>query len=176
MNSTLRYKDYIATIHFDADDEIFVGRLIGINDVIGFHADTVGDLKIAFHEAVDDYIATCEKVGKKPQKAYSGKLMFRVSPELHAKAVVAAEAAGKSLNQWGEDAIRSCLGDESHRRYFVFTNSPAKSFGWQLPTLKPLADVQAPESVQSPSKQGSGRNVQMPMTALKSRTLVYWKQ
>lgn len=104
MNS-MSYKGYSARIDYDDEDGILVGRIAGIADVIGFHADTVEDLRTAFREAVDDYIDTCAKVGKEPQKPYSGKMMFRVAPEVHRKAAIAAELAGKSLNQWAEDVL-----------------------------------------------------------------------
>ncbi|BCH28345.1 hypothetical protein MesoLjLc_02750 [Mesorhizobium sp. L-8-10] len=53
------YKGYAARTEFDAEDEIFTGRIAGILDVVGFHADNVADLIAAFHEAVDDYLETC---------------------------------------------------------------------------------------------------------------------
>ncbi len=104
--NTMTYGGYKASISFDEEDEIFFGRLLGINDVVGFHADTVAELKAAFHEAVDDYIETCAKIGKSPQKPYSGNLMLRVDPAVHSKVALAAEIAGKSLNQWGEEVLR----------------------------------------------------------------------
>jgi predicted HicB family RNase H-like nuclease len=104
--SVMSYKGYKARVEFDAEDEIFVGHLAGINDVVGFHADTVIDLKAAFHEAVDHYQEACRKAGKSPEKPYSGQVMFRVAPEVHASAALAAQLAGKSLNQWGEEALR----------------------------------------------------------------------
>lgn len=103
----MNYKGYHARVSFEEDDDVFVGRLAGIADVVGFHADSVAALKAAFHEAVDDYVATCAKIGKDPLKPASGRLMFRVDPTLHARALIAAEVAGKSLNQWAEDALRS---------------------------------------------------------------------
>ena len=66
----------------------------------------VAGLLAAFHEAVDDYLDVCAKAGKDPQKAFSGKLMLRIDPKVHARAAAAAEVAGKSLNQWGEQVIR----------------------------------------------------------------------
>lgn len=101
----LTYKNYAAVIEFDADDKIFFGRIAGIRDGVGFHADTVDGLISAFHAAVDDYVETCAKLGKEPQKPYSGKMMFRVSPDVHRKAALAAELSGKSLNQWAEEAL-----------------------------------------------------------------------
>ena len=45
------YKGYTAKIELDPDDNIFVGHIIGIRDTVGFHGETVSELKDAFHEA-----------------------------------------------------------------------------------------------------------------------------
>ena len=68
MTSSLSYKGYKARVEFDADDRIFFGRVAGIEDGVGFHADTVDDLIAAFHEAVDDYLQTCVASDKQPEK------------------------------------------------------------------------------------------------------------
>jgi len=102
----MTYKGYAARCEFDSEDKIFFGRLAGINDVIGFHADNVEDLILAFHEAVDDYIATCAKIGKTPQRPYSGQLMMRIDPAVHASVAKAAELAGASVNKWAEARLR----------------------------------------------------------------------
>ncbi len=104
--NTMSYKGYAARVEYDDEDEIFFGRIAGIDDGVTFHADTVPELKAAFHDAVDDYVETCAKIGKAPQKPYSGRVMFRISPEIHAKAARAAELSGKSLNQWAEEVLR----------------------------------------------------------------------
>jgi len=104
MNS-MTFKGYRARIDYDDEDAIFVGHIAGIGDRIGFHADTVEDLRAAFHEAVDDYLETCAKIGKEPLKPYSGKVMFRLRPETHCNIARAAELAGKSLNQWADEAL-----------------------------------------------------------------------
>ncbi len=62
---------------------------------------------------MDDYIAHCAEIGKSPDKPYSGKVMFRIAPDLHAKAARAAEIAGKSLNQWAEEKLRAAVEKES---------------------------------------------------------------
>ncbi|MGZ8363027.1 MAG: type II toxin-antitoxin system HicB family antitoxin [Caulobacteraceae bacterium] len=103
--SVLTYNGYSAKVDFSAEDNLFVGRIAGINDVVGFHSDTVSGLLDAFHEAVDDYVQTCAAAGKSPEKPYSGNVMLRVAPEVHAKAALAAELSGKSLNQWGEETL-----------------------------------------------------------------------
>jgi predicted HicB family RNase H-like nuclease len=105
MKNSMTYKGYAARIEYDDDDQIFVGRIAGIKDGVGFHASSVEGLRGAFEEAVEDYIETCTKVGKDPEKAFSGQVMFRVSPETHRKAAIAAELSGKSLNQWAEEVL-----------------------------------------------------------------------
>lgn len=104
----MTYKGYSARIEYD--DGIFTGRLAGIRDGVGFHADTVDALRAAFHEAVEDYIETCAKIGTEPQKAFSGQVMFRIDPEVHRKAALAAELSGKSLNQWAEEVLDRAAG------------------------------------------------------------------
>ena len=101
----MTYKGYAAKIEYSDDDDCFVGHIAGIKDVIGFHADSVKELRRAFEEAVDDYLVTCEKVGREPQRPYSGKLMLRVPPEIHARAAMMAEAHGMSINQWAADVL-----------------------------------------------------------------------
>jgi predicted HicB family RNase H-like nuclease len=103
--STMTYKGYAARIEYSDEDGCFIGHIAGIKDVIGFHAVSVNELRIAFEESVDDYLATCEKVGREPQKPYSGKLMLRVPPEIHARAAMMAEAHGMSINQWAADVL-----------------------------------------------------------------------
>ena len=110
MTNSMTHKSYSARIEYDDDDGIFTGRIAGIRDGVGFHADTVEGLRDAFHEAVDDYIETCMKIGKEPQKAFSGQVMFRVDPEVHRKAALAAELSGKSLNQWAEEVLDRAAG------------------------------------------------------------------
>ena len=111
MTNTMAYRGYAARIEYDDDDRIFTGRIAGIRDGVRFHADSVDGLRQAFHDAVEDYLETCAKIGKEPQKAYSGGVMFRVSPETHRKASLAAELSGKSLNQWPEEVLDRAAGE-----------------------------------------------------------------
>lgn len=110
MSNILTYKGYSARVEFDDEDGIFFGQVAGLRDGIGFHADSVSDLRTAFHEAVDDYLDTCTRVGKDPNKPYSGQVMFRLNPETHRRAALAAELSGKSLNQWAEDVLGQAAG------------------------------------------------------------------
>jgi len=62
--NTLNYKGYTAKIEFDPDDNILFGNIIGIRDTVGFHGESVTELKEAFLEAVDFYLYVLERGGK----------------------------------------------------------------------------------------------------------------
>ena len=125
MMNTMTYKGYAAKIDYSDEDLCFVGRVAGIRDVIGFHADNVTDLRTAFEEAVDDYIAYCAEQGREPLRSASGKISLRISPEVHSAINVAAEVSGKSVNQWINDTLSRAahgqqeLGDPQ-RRFAAF--------------------------------------------------------
>jgi predicted HicB family RNase H-like nuclease len=104
--NTIQYKGYRASIVYETEDDLLVGRIIAINDIISFHGTSLKEIKTAFKESVDDYLSLCKEMGKDPNKPYSGKVMFRIDPEVHAKAALAAQLKGVSLNQWAEDVLR----------------------------------------------------------------------
>lgn len=105
MKNVMTYKGYTARIEFDQRDNIFTGKIIGIADNITFHGETVKELRAEFQAAIVHYIADCAATGRKPLKAASGKMMLRVSPEIHARALAIAKTTGKSLNQWAEEVL-----------------------------------------------------------------------
>ena len=103
--NTMSHKGYTARVEYDERDNILVGRLLGIRSIISFHAETVSHLRLELEKAVEDYLADCKTEGVKPEKPASGKLLLRVPPEVHGKALVAAQASGKSLNQWATELL-----------------------------------------------------------------------
>ena len=107
--NTMIYRDYAARIDYSDDDGCFIGHIADINDVVGFHGESVAELRAAFEEAVDDYLQTCEKLNRPPQKPYSGNLMLHIPPEVHAAIATAAEVIGKSIDQWATDTFVDVL-------------------------------------------------------------------
>ena len=110
MNNTITYKGYTAIIGFNAEDECLVGHIAGINDIIGFHARSVQEINKIFHETIDDYLITCKKIGREPNKPYSGKVTLRLPPGLHAQLAIKAEANGSSLNSWLVSTLNEAIG------------------------------------------------------------------
>ena len=107
--NTMSYAGYSARIEFDDRDNIFVGRVLGLRSIISFHGKTVAELRSQFKAAMEDYLADCKSQGVTPEKPASGKLLLRVPPEVHSKALVAAQVRGKSLNQWATEALQKAV-------------------------------------------------------------------
>ena len=61
MSSILEYKGYHASIEYDAEDNIFVGEVIGITDSLNFHSTSVDEVKEMFKQSIDNYLILCKK-------------------------------------------------------------------------------------------------------------------
>ncbi len=113
MKDVLVYKDYIGSVHFNANDEVFFGKIEGIDDLVSFEGDSVIELKKAFEEAVNDYLEICKEYGKKTDKSYKGSFNVRIAPDIHKKATRLALMKGMSLNQFIQKAVEEEVIRES---------------------------------------------------------------
>lgn len=102
----MTYKGYMAHVEFDDAGDIFHGEVINTRDVITFQGATVKELKKAFIDSVDDYLAFCAERGEQPDRPFSGRFNLRIDPVLHREVTIEARKSGKSLNEWVVEAIR----------------------------------------------------------------------
>jgi predicted HicB family RNase H-like nuclease len=116
MEDVLEYKGYYSSVHFSSEDEVFYGKLMAIDDLVNFEGASVKELKKAFHEAVDDYLETCEGLGKEPNKTYKGTFNVRISTDLHKAAAVYAAINNISLNDFVKTAIDFALSNKEELR------------------------------------------------------------
>jgi len=85
----LTYKDFFGSVHFDSDDQVFHGKIQGIEDLVTFEGTSVSELVQSFEEAVEDYLDLCNQTGKKPEKGKGEKGRERdevdlfISKDLH---------------------------------------------------------------------------------------------
>ncbi|WP_174714063.1 type II toxin-antitoxin system HicB family antitoxin [Candidatus Viridilinea mediisalina] len=101
----LQYKGYTGRVELDDEAGIFHGEVLDLRDVVTFQGKSVEELIQAFRDSIDDYLDFCTERGEEPNKPFTGRLMLRLSPELHRKAYVRAQREGKSLNQWISDKL-----------------------------------------------------------------------
>lgn len=99
------YKGYHTRIDFDYDSFSLCGKIEGINDLVVFESSDAGKIEQEFHNAVDNYLALCEELGKTPEKEYKGVFNVRIAPELHRKLAAIAYRKSETLNAVVEDAL-----------------------------------------------------------------------
>ena len=99
MSSFFKYGDFLGTVSFSAEDEIFFGKVLGIDDLVTFEGRSVRELKKSFRDSVNEYIDFCQSKGKSPKKTYKGTFNVRIPVDLHKRAAGVAEKRGISLNE-----------------------------------------------------------------------------
>ena len=109
----MEYKGYVGKVEFDDEAGIFHGEVLDTRDVITFQGQSVDELKTAFQDSIDDYLAFCKQRGEEPDKPFSGQFVTRIPPELHRQVNLAASISGKSLNAWVVEQLQTavaCVG------------------------------------------------------------------
>jgi predicted HicB family RNase H-like nuclease len=113
MDNILKYKNFISIVRYSEEDEVFIGRIEGINSIVSFEGESVTELKEAFKEAVENYLSVCERKGiTAVQKSYTGIFNVRINSDLHRRAAVTAKLHGRTLNAFVKDAIEKCVEHE----------------------------------------------------------------
>lgn len=94
----LKYKEYEGSAELDMQRGMCRGKILFIDDLVTYEADSPRGLRQEFEAAVDDYVSTCEALGKEPQRPFRGLFNVRVPPELHRAAALRATSDAVSLN------------------------------------------------------------------------------
>ncbi|HEV2483493.1 MAG TPA: type II toxin-antitoxin system HicB family antitoxin [Puia sp.] len=147
MSDLLTYKGYFGSARYSAADEVFYGKLEGIDDLVNYEASSVKELIKAFHEAVEDYLETCQRIGKEPNKTYKGSFNVRIPAEMHREAAIYAASADISLNDFVKTAIEYAL---LNKRILQSDLSPAHSLQ--------VAEEAAPYQRTTNHKKAAGRS------------------
>ena len=105
MNNTMQYKGYTALIEYSAEDECFVGQVVGITHSIIFDGASVEEIRANFMSMIDDYPAMCADLEQESNEPVS-EIMVPVSPELYAKVSRKAEYDGVPVRTIMETALQ----------------------------------------------------------------------
>jgi len=108
----LRFKGYEGSAELDMSTMACRGKLLFIDDLVTYEADTPAQLKHEFELAVEDYLQTCAEIGKEPQRPFKGLFNVRVSPDLHRSAALRATKDGISLNEVVVAALKIYLSTQ----------------------------------------------------------------
>jgi predicted HicB family RNase H-like nuclease len=105
----MEYKGYVGKVEYDDEAGVFHGEVLDTRDVITFQGKCVAELRAAFQQSIDDYLAFCEERGEEPNKPLSGQFIARIPPELHHQVKRAASISGVSLNAWVVEQLQAAV-------------------------------------------------------------------
>ena len=97
--------DYHATIEFDPDLDLFRGEILGLNGGADFYGKNPVELRTEFRRSLGVFLQVCAEKGIEPRRHFSGQFNLRITPQLHEKLAIAAQARGKSINAVAQEAL-----------------------------------------------------------------------
>lgn len=116
---TLTYKGYEGTAELDMTRQVCRGKILFIDDLVTYEADSPANLQKEFEVAVDDYIETCAMLKREPQKPLKGQFNVRIPPDLHRAALLRAKKDEISLNEVVVRALDAWLNTKAETNHNV---------------------------------------------------------
>ena len=97
---------YSAKIEYDAERDLFRGEILGLNGGADFYGKNPKELRAEFKKSLQVFLDVCKENSIEPRRNYSGKFNLRIPPELHERLAIAAQAEGKSINSFAQEALQ----------------------------------------------------------------------
>ena len=113
MENYLKHKNYFGSVEFSSEDNTLYGNIIGIDDLVTYEAESVKELKKVFIESIEDYLETCNSLGKEPNKFFKGVFNVRTSNYVHRYLVMLAEKKKMKLNEVVNKAFDFLIKNEA---------------------------------------------------------------
>ena len=104
--NTMTVEGYSAKIEYDEELDLFRGEILGLSGGADFYGKNTRELRAEFKKSLQVFLEVCEEKGLEPRRHFSGKFNLRISPELHEKLVIEAQALGKSINTLAQEALQ----------------------------------------------------------------------
>ena len=103
--SVMTVDGYHARIVYDPELDIFRGEILGLSGGADFYGRNPKELRIEFRKSLRAFLDACREQGIEPRRRFSGKFNLRITPELHEKLAIAAQAQGRSINAIAQEAL-----------------------------------------------------------------------
>ena len=97
---------YEAKIEYDAELDLFRGEVLGLSGGADFYGKNPKELRSEFKKSLQVFLDVCREKGIEPRRNYSGKFNLRISPDLHERLAIVAQAEGKSINAVAQEALQ----------------------------------------------------------------------
>jgi len=125
MKNLLRYKGFLGSVEVSVEDNCIHGKILFIDDIVTYEAESPAQLEVEFKAAVEDYLDTCKELGREPNRPFSGSFNVRIGPELHQRVARHAATSNTSINEVIKQAVIECLNEPDpkeviHKHYHTF--------------------------------------------------------
>lgn len=137
----LTHNGYIGSIEVSVEDACLHGRILFIDDLVTYEGESIPEIRTAFQDAVDRYLAHCKRVGKSASKPYSGTFNVRIGSELHSKAAKVAHMKKINLNEFVKQAIQAAIDMDGVVTHHHQHDVNVKLQGTDEPLLKLVASA-----------------------------------
>lgn len=107
----MTFDGYNAKIEYDAELDMFRGEILGLSGGADFFGKNPKELRTEFKRSLRVFLDVCREKGIEPRRNYSGKFNLRISPELHEKVAIVAQAEGKSINTLAQEALQQRVAE-----------------------------------------------------------------
>ena len=97
---------YHAKIEYDQELDVFRGEILGLSGGADFYGKNPKELRTEFKKSLQVFLEVCKEKGIEPRRNFSGKFNLRISPELHERLAMEAQAQGKSINTLAQEVLQ----------------------------------------------------------------------
>ena len=104
--SIMTVDGYQAKIEYDPELDQFRGEILGLSGGADFYGKNPRELRSEFKKSLQVFLEVCAEKGIEPRRSFSGKFNLRISPELHERLAIVAQAEGKSINLVAQEALQ----------------------------------------------------------------------
>ena len=89
---------YHAKIEYDQELDVFRGEILGLSGGADFYGKNPKELRTEFKKSLQVFLDVCKEKGIEPRRHFSGKFNLRISPELHERLAIEAQAKASLIN------------------------------------------------------------------------------
>ena len=104
--NVMTVEGYHAKIEYDEELDLFRGEILGLNGGADFYGKSPKELRTEFKKSLQVFLDVCKEKGIEPRRNFSGKFNLRISPKLHERLAIEAQAQGKSINTLAQEALQ----------------------------------------------------------------------
>ena len=97
---------YHAKIEYDEELDLFRGEILGLSGGADFYGKNPKELRAEFKKSLEVFLEVCKEKGLEPRRHFSGQFNLRISPDLHERLAIEAQAQGKSINTLAQEALQ----------------------------------------------------------------------